>query len=70
MTAIYMPLDNEGTDVWKSVEAESLGGGRFCIRGPMPEGEVWRFAPGSVVRSRPRKFADGTEGIEAVEISN
>ena len=65
MKTIYMPLENEGTDVWKPVQAEDLGGGRVRIVGSMPEGERWRFPPGSIVRIRARRFADGSTGPEA-----
>ena len=69
MGTIWMPLDDEGTDVWAPVPAENLGDGRFRIIGPMPDHETWRFIPGSIVTVRSRRFSDGSEGPEAVEIS-
>jgi hypothetical protein len=66
---IYMPLANEGTDVWRPVTAERLGGERFRVLGPMSDDEEWVFAPGSVVIVAPKLFADGTCGVVAVALS-
>ena len=70
LTTIYMPLEGEGTDVWVPVEAHDLGAGRFRVRGSMPADQLWRFPPGTLVRTRHRRFADGTEGLEAIDRSN
>ncbi len=59
MTCLMMPLLDEGTDVWRPVQAAPLGDGRFRILGPVPEGETWAFAPGAEVRAQERRFPDG-----------
>jgi hypothetical protein len=46
---IYMPLLDEGTEVWRPVQAEAQSSNAYLILGPMPEGEAWAFPPGSVV---------------------
>ena len=65
---IYVSLPDEGTDVWRPAQAEDLGGGVFRLVGPVPEGEVWEFEPGSTVRCNERSFADGKRGIVATEL--
>ncbi len=67
---IFMPLLDEGTEVWRPVAAERLGGDRFRVLGPAPEDEQWAFPPGTVVRGLPRTFQSGSEGIAAVSVAD
>ncbi len=62
LTRIYVYLDNEGTDVWRPVDAEHLGGDRYRIvsANADPENERWRFATGDVVRCVVRTLCDAT----------
>jgi hypothetical protein len=60
---IYMPLLDEGTDVWRPVDGEPLAGSGYRILGSMPEDERWAFQPGTIVRCEWRTFADGTGGM-------
>jgi hypothetical protein len=62
---IFLPLLNEGTDVWRPVEAEPLGGGLYRVLGDAPEDETWAHAPGSTVRCELKVFSDGTEALAA-----
>jgi hypothetical protein len=57
---IYMELLDEGTDVWRPVQAEPIGGGLFRVIGPVPEDERWAFQPGTVVRCKKIKMSGGT----------
>lgn len=68
MVTIYIYLDDEGTPVWRPVQARPLGGMSFRIIGPDPRAleETWEFPLGSVVRCEERTFA-GTE-LELVAI--
>jgi len=67
MTAIiYMPLLNEGLDVWRPVNAERLTDDTYRVLGEMPADEEWA---GSAVRCEHTIFAEG-EGLAAIEISN
>jgi hypothetical protein len=66
LTALFMPLLNEGTDVWRPVAVKTLHDGTYQILGPMPDDEEWTFAPGSIVAAQPRTFSDGKEQLVAV----
>jgi hypothetical protein len=68
ITTIYMPLLNEGTDVWRPVAAEHLDGDVFRVVGPVPDDEEWAFPPGSVVTVAPKVFQDGIRGIVALAL--
>lgn len=63
---IYMPFLNEGTDVWRPVQAERVANGQYRIVGNMPADESWTFAPGSVVICESKVFADGKNGLVPV----
>jgi len=67
---IYMPLRNEGTEVWRPVQAERCDDGSYRVLGPVPSGEEWVFSPGSVVRCEPHSFQDGKNGLVAAYLSN
>lgn len=56
---IYIYLLEEGTDVWRPCKAEHLGGERYRILDEAPEGEVWEFKNGTVVKCRMRELLDG-----------
>lgn len=60
-TTIYVPLLNEGTDVWRPVEATRLAEDLYLILGVVPEDETWAFPPGSTVRCEVRS-AEGEVG--------
>jgi hypothetical protein len=64
---IYVPLLDEGVDVWRPALAEALADGSFRLIGPVPEGEVWQFQPGDVVAGQEHVFSDGTEGLVATK---
>jgi len=49
MATIYMPLLNEGVDVWRPVEATPLSPDTYRVAGGQPEDEEWAFGSGSVV---------------------
>lgn len=66
---IYLPLLNEGTDVWRLVEAVHLRDDEYRIVQKQPDGEDWPVACGQIVRCNPHRFADGAVGLVAV-ISN
>ncbi len=67
-TMLFMPLLNEGTDVWRPVAAERLDDRTYRIVGPRPNDEEWAFAPGSIVSSQLQAFSDGEEHLVAVSI--
>jgi len=59
-TEIYMCLLDEGTDVWRPVQALDLGNDLFRIvsENPDPEDEHWQFSTGDMVRCKSRFLAD------------
>jgi hypothetical protein len=62
-------LLDEGTAVWRPVEASHEGGDRYRILGVNvdPENERWEFQPGDVVRCRETTFSGGSSGLVAFE---
>ena len=63
---IYVELLDEGTAVWRPVEAELLSHGIYRILGDISDDENWSFEPGDVVEVRQHVFSDGSEGMIAV----
>ncbi len=55
---IYIPLQDEGTEVWRPVEAEHVCDDRYRILSPRPMDEVWPFSPNEIVRCE-RKVLSG-----------
>jgi hypothetical protein len=58
---IYVALLDEGTDVWRPVDAEELRDGLFRImsENSRPHDERWEFPPGSIVRCERRHLSEG-----------
>jgi hypothetical protein len=54
---VYVFLLDEGTHVWRAVNAESVGPGLFRLCGPVPRTESWQFQPGEVVHCEERVFS-------------
>ena len=68
--AIYMPIRDEGTDVWRPVQAKRRNDGNYEVLGPMPEGEEWAFVPGAIVRCRNQVLSGGDSVVANEQISN
>lgn len=64
---IYVRLLNEGTDVWRPIEAEPLPDGRYKIVSEMPPDEDWAVPPGAVVECRRKVLKEGGICLEAME---
>ena len=60
-TEVFMPLLDEGTDVWRPVRAQHVADDVYRIIGdaPDPDDEVWQFVPGTLVRCREQKLSRG-----------
>ena len=65
---IYVALVDEAVDVWRPIQARDLGNGEFEVMGIVPAGERWEFPPGTRVRCREHRFADGATGLIAYEV--
>jgi hypothetical protein len=64
---IYIELLEEGTPCWRPVQSEHLGGDVYRIAGERPDGEVWPFGQGDIVKCRMRTFQDGSSQLVAYE---
>ena len=65
---IYVRLLDEGTEVWRPVNATFEGAAKYRIvsENPDPEDERWEFSTGQLVQCQERSFSDGTCGLAAV----
>jgi hypothetical protein len=68
---IYVALLDEGTDVWRPVEARKQNDGSYLIvsTNDAPDDERWQFPTGSVVRCETRKLSGG-EHLVAVAVAS
>ena len=65
---IYMPLLDEGVDVWRPVPAWKIDAQTYIVLRPDdydPEDERWTFPPGSTVECEPRRI-DNDDVLAAV----
>jgi hypothetical protein len=62
---VYVALLDEGVECWRPVDAQHMVEDQYLLCGPIPEGEVWEFRPGEMVRCRERTFQDGAIGLVA-----
>jgi hypothetical protein len=58
-TIIYLELQNEGTDVWRPVEAEPMGGNRYKIISDRPEDEDWPVGRDQIVECEFKALSGG-----------
>jgi hypothetical protein len=65
---IYVELLDEGVDVWRPVEATAGGDDTFRLPDEAPEGELWRFPPGSVVRCQQKLLSDGERLVACEQV--
>ena len=61
LTTIYMPLLNEGTDVWRPVEAMKIGNLGYMVTENAPPDEEWAFQPGLILQCEERRLDGATE---------
>ena len=66
---VFVALVEEGTDVWRPVQARPLDGGSFRIIGVDADtsDETWQFPEGAIVKCQRRQFADGRSEMTVVE---
>ena len=60
---IYVFLLDEGTDVWRPIEAIPVGDGvyRIVSENPDPEAEHWQFSTGDLVRCELKSLSEGSD---------
>jgi hypothetical protein len=61
LTTIYMPLINEGVDVWRPVEAMKIGELGYMVTQNAPPEEDWAFQPGQILRCEERVTSEGSQ---------
>lgn len=66
-TIIYMPLLDEGTAVYRPVQAEHIDGDSYRVVGPRPPDERWAFEPGVAVRCVWQPLQSGLLSLVAIE---
>jgi hypothetical protein len=70
MATIYINLLDEGTDVWRPVDADAIGGMDYRIdhRAIVPDDEQWQFRPGDRVKCELRELS-GTPVLVAIGLT-
>lgn len=68
MSTVYVALLNEGTTVWRPVQARCLADSRFVLLGIVPSQEEWQFLPGQTVECEVRTMS-GEEALVAVSLT-
>ncbi len=64
---VFVKLLDEGTEVWRPVEAFRVSHNVYQLSGNQPEGEEWQFKVGSIVLCEQKKFTgDVVSGLVAV----
>ena len=68
---IYVALLDEGTGVWRPVEAIHVRDDLYQITSQNlnPKNERWQFSSGDVVRCQSSVFGDGSKGTVAYEVA-
>jgi hypothetical protein len=56
---IYVPLADEGVEVWAPVVADVVGEATFKLPDTSPSDESWQFEPGSTVACELRTLDAG-----------
>jgi hypothetical protein len=62
---VYVPLLDEGVDVWRPVEADRESDAVVKLPTAAPDGETWALPPGSRVRCERREI-----GLVAVALAD
>jgi hypothetical protein len=69
---IFIPLLDEGVNVWRPTQAEPLADGTYRVLPTPdydPDDEAWQFPPGSRVVCEVKKLSDG-EVLAAVRLAD
>jgi len=63
MGTVYVYLLDEGTDVWRPVNAERVNESQYRLDPNvlMPDGESWEFPPGLLVECDRKRLSDGEQ---------
>src|SRR3546814_15174699 len=71
-TTIYVALLDEGTDVWRPVQAAQRTDGSYIILSTNgdPEDEKWQFTSGSIVQCEIKTLSGGNQRSEERRVGN
>ena len=61
VTTIYMPLLNEGVDVWRPVRAMKITDLGYMVTESPQSDEEWAFQPGHILRCEERQWSGETK---------
>jgi hypothetical protein len=64
---IFVQLPEEGTEVWRPVQAVKFSNGLYKIISTGESDENWEFNTGQIVKCTNKTFADGKSGLVAIE---
>jgi hypothetical protein len=53
---------------WRPVKAIRQREDIYCVIGPMPDDEEWKYPPGSMVRRKPGMLPNGKQEMMAAEV--
>ncbi len=59
MPTAFMPLLDEGVDVWRPVELAADAAGRLVVVSQKPDDEIWAFPSGVAVVCEPKEMSGG-----------
>ena len=59
LIGILIPVEKDGVEKLCAVQSQLLADGTFEIVGPMPDDEIWRYPPGTIVRCEAQDYDDG-----------
>jgi len=59
LIGILIPIEKDGAELWSAVQSELLANGHFEVIGPMPDDEIWRYPPGTIVRCEVQQRESG-----------
>ncbi|MDO7844464.1 DUF7336 domain-containing protein [Sphingomonas immobilis] len=65
LIGILIPVEKDGVEKLSAVQSELLTDGTFEVIGPMPEDEIWRYPPGTIVQCDVQEDENG-EALVAV----
>lgn len=71
MVQIYLKLNDEGTPVWRPVEASENSDGTYTISEnvSVPDDEKWEFGPGERVACKWQMLSGETPVLVAYELA-
>ena len=67
---LYVRLLDEGTEVYRPVQAQAVDADRYRVLGPIPKTETWEFQPGDIVAVKVQALSGGEQRVIAALTSS